>query len=92
MAERIESWSRAQISAAMSHENEEIARQQGARKYAYSVGALTPDQLREFRENQAKVLEQHKKKQEEAILDGTTKSADDASKKAKDDAETELGE
>ena len=92
LEERIENWAKNQIGAAISHGNEELARQQGARDYAYSVGALTPEQLKEFNDKQAELLAKHKKEQEEAILEGTTKTAADATKKAKEDTEVELGE
>lgn len=92
LEERIENWAKNQIGAAISHGNEEIARQQGARDHAYSMGALTPEQLKEFNDKQAELLAKHIKEQEEAILEGTTKTAADASKKAKEDTEVELGE
>lgn len=92
IARNIEEWSRKQISAAITSEVEKVAREQGARDSAYGVGALRPDQLKDFRDKQARILAEHKQKQEVEIFEGKTKTADDASQKAKENAEAELGE
>ena len=91
-AERVENWARNQIAATISSEAQKTAADKREKEIYYKMGALTPEQLKEFNDKQAELLAKHKKEQEEAILEGTTKTAADASKKAKEDTEVELGE
>lgn len=87
-AERVEAWARTLIADTISNEAKRVEDvNKKEKEMLEKFGALTPEQLEEFRKKEAKILEDCKKTQREAILEGHTKTADDASKNAKKDAE-----